>query len=104
MGARAVSNIIVPERMETARTKRGRAHLLEIMYRLDELKDKGKKPILVAVSQALVDDMLAFFDAAYLFDGQLPDAVRGVPITYVAGATRDIRVYLDGETENTATG
>lgn len=87
--------LIFPEKPETMAVKRGRAILREIMDKSLELVDKGKEPIKVYISTALNDDLKAFFDYAYEWDGKLPSTYANIPIEYVPGSDRKIHIVCD---------
>ncbi len=84
--------VIVP-RQETAQVRRGRAIILQVIDRVLELNDRGKTPTKVLISTALRDDLLAYFDFNFVFDGVLPSELSGVPIEYIPGA--DLRVHIE---------
>ena len=90
-----MAHLILPERIETRSVRQGRAVLLQIMGSVRELQDRGKHPVQVQISTALVDKLRAFFDYAYEFDGTLPQQVHGVPIVYVPGAGRSVHIECD---------
>ena len=92
-----MTSLIIPERIATQSVRRGRAVLAEIIYRCDELVDKGKTPKRITISTALKDDLSAFFEHATQWDGVLPPDLCGCPIVYVPGAGRDIDIACDGE-------
>jgi hypothetical protein len=85
-----MANLILPAKFETESVRRGRAVLVEIMDRCLELADKGTPPSKVEISTALCDDLHAFFDFTYDYDGVLPKQLCGATLTYVPGASRKI--------------
>ena len=85
-----MANLILPPKFETESVRRGRAILVEIMDRCLELADKGTPPETVEISTALVDDLKAFFEFGYDFDGVLPQQLCGASLVYVPGASRKI--------------
>lgn len=88
-------SLILPERIETHAVKKGRSVLIQIRDSVQELKDRGKNPVQVQISTALLDDLRAFFDYAYDFDGTIPEVCLGVPIAYVPGAGRSVHIECD---------
>lgn len=84
--------IIVPAQLETASVRRGRAIIVEAIDRVLELHDKGRDPQRIVLSAAARDDLLAFFDYAYVFDGVLPATLSGVPIAVEPGADERMRI------------
>lgn len=90
--------IIVP-RTETLAVRRGRALLMEITNRTLELVDRGKTPTRVRIPTALKDDLLAFFDFNFVFDGVLPREYCGLPLEYVPGAERRIEIVCGAAAE-----
>ena len=85
-------SIIVPQQLETASVRRGRAIIVEAIDRVLELHDKGRNPQRLVLSAAARDDMLAYFGYAYQFDGQLPATLSGVPIAVEPGADERMRI------------
>lgn len=85
-------SIIVPEKLETDAVRRGRAIILQVMDRVLELHDKGRTPTSIEISTANCDDLRAFFDYAYVFDGVLPETLANVPLVYVPGADRRVHI------------
>lgn len=90
-------SIIVPEKIETESVRRGRAIILQVMDRVLELHDKGQNPTKIEISAAHCDDLRAFFDYAYVFDGVLPETLANVPLVYVPGADRRIHIVCSPE-------
>lgn len=89
--------LILPEKVETQAVKRGRAILREIIDKSLELADRGKSPNRVYISTALNDDLKAFFDFAYEWDGILPSTYANIPIEYVHGTDRKIHIVCDND-------
>lgn len=92
-----MTSLIVPEKLETDAVRRGRSIILQVMDRVLELHDKGRSPRRIEISTANCDDLRAFFDYAYVFDGVLPQTLANVPLVYVPGADRRIQIVCDGE-------
>lgn len=75
---------------------------MQMIDRVAELHDRGKKPVKVVISTAWHDDLKAFFhhnnDVGVNWDGVLPDRLAGLPIEYVPGAYRSV-VIKCGESQ-----
>lgn len=91
-----MANIIVPERLETAGVRRGRAMSVRLLDELRELRDRGKVPSRVVISTAAADDLRAYLDfASASFDGVLPRLLAGVPVVVEPGVAFGMAVDFE---------
>lgn len=88
-----MTDILIPT-SEPAASRRGRAAILQMNDRILELYDRGKEPVRALISTAIADDMRAYFDFNFVFDGVLPRDYCGVELVYVPGADRHIHIEV----------
>lgn len=68
---------------------------MQITDRVLELHDRGKNPVKAKISAACADDLRAYFEFNFLWDGILPRDYFGLALEYVHGADRKVEIVCE---------